>query len=287
MSGWQPTLLWRDERRHAWDAQIGLTPSDGAVSMQWTARFETRRQLDAANLQWRLYREAVRESILSYTGLRDPYQGGAWGRVLRNGVQAGLRIELDEHWVANAQVGAELLTGTQVADNQRIAVDAGIGYRMKPEGFDYAALGIGLNTDHYSKNLSQFTYGHGGYFSPQRYWRIGPSFDFMTAENNRFVLRGRISLGRTGKREDEAPLFPLAPDGRSYAGSRGVGNAFDIELAGAWQVSDNMQAGGLIARRHSPQYNDHVVLGFVRFLFEQRRSVLSSDIRRAASDNLY
>lgn len=35
------------------------------------------------------------------------------------------------------------------------------------------------------------------------------------------------------------------------------------------------------------QDNDYAVLGFVRFFFEQRRSVPSSDIRRAASDNLY
>lgn len=286
-AGWQPTLLWRDEHRQAWDAQLGLTPSDGAVPMQWTARFATRRRIGVTDVQWRAYREPVRESILSYTGLRDPYQGSSWGRVLRNGVQIGIRTELDEHWVANAQVSTELLTGTHVADNQRMSADAGLGYRLKAAGFDYAVLGISVSTDHYSKNLSQFTLGHGGYFSPQHYWRVGPSLDFMTAENGRFMLRGRISLGRTGKREDAAPLFPLDPDGRTYAESRGAGNAFDIELAGAWRVSDTIQAGALLARRHSPQYNDYAVLGFVRFLFEQRRSVLSSDIRRATSDNLY
>lgn len=287
MRGWQATLLWRDEKRRAWDAQLGLTPSDGAVSPQWTARFETRLRAGEVDLQWRAYREPVRESILSYTGLRDPYQGDAWGRVLRNGVQANLRIELDTDWIATAQAGAELVTGMHVADNQRLMAEAGLGYRLKIAGFDYAVLGLGISTDHYSKNLGQFTFGHGGYFSPQRYWRVGPSLDFMTAENRRFMLRGRISAGRTGKREDAAPLFPLEPDGRFYAESRGVGNAFDIELAGAWQVSATVQAGALLARRQSPQYNDYAVMGFIRFLFEPRGSVLSSDIRRATSDNLY
>lgn len=287
LRGWQATLLWRDEKHRAWDAQFGITPSDGAVSPQWTARFDTRLRVSEADLQWRAYREPVRESILSYTGLRDPYQGGAWGRVLRNGAQANLRVELDTHWIASAQAGAELVTGTHVADNQRLMADASLGYRLKIVGFDYAVLGLGVSTDHYSKNLGQFTYGHGGYFSPQRYWRVGPSFDFMTAENGRFMLRGRIAAGRTGKREDAAPLFPLEPDGRFYAESRGTGNAFDIELAGAWQVSDSVQAGALLARRTSPQYRDYAVMGFIRFLFEPRGSVLSSDIRRAASDNLY
>lgn len=285
--GWQPRLLWHDEGSRVLDAEIGLTPSGGSVPAQWTGRLAC--QGRSGEHHWRLdaYREPVRESILSYTGLRDPYQGEAWGRVLRNGALGGMRVHVSERWTLNAQANIELLTGRQVADNRRFAADAGLAYNFRPAGFDYAVLSAGVSTDRYSRNLSQFTVGHGGYFSPQRYWRIGPSFDFMTEENRSFMVKGRISAGRTGKREQAAPFFPLSPDGRSYAGSSGTGGAYDVELSAIWRVSDHVQLGATFAKRHSPQYSDHAAMGFVRILFEPSKAVLSSDLRALSSKELY
>jgi cellulose synthase operon protein C len=287
VAGWQPTLAWRDESRHTWEAELGLTPSGGAVASGWTGRLAHRHQAGQATWDVGIHRQPVRESILSYTGLRDPYEGARWGRVLRNGAQAGVQVLLGPRWSANLQAGVEGLNGEQVADNWRVATTAGIAYDLKLAGFDYAVLGVALSFDRFDKNLSQFTFGHGGYFSPQRYWRVGPSVDFMTEENRNWMIKGRISAGRTGNREDTAPLFPLNPDGRMYAAASGGGGAYDIELAAVRSLNSYLQFGALATSRHSPQYNDYAAMGFVRVLFEPRKSVLSSDLRSAASRDLF
>lgn len=274
--GWQPRLSWRDEREHVWEAQLGTTPTGGAAGTTWTGRVAYRDRNGAWH--WAAYREPVRESILSWTGLRDPYQGGAWGRVMRNGLLAGGRFQLNDRWAMSGRVSAERLEGEQVAANRRIAGEAGVSYSMTVAGMDYAALGMSASTDRFAHNLSHFTVGHGGYFSPQRYWRVGPSLDFMTEENRGFVIRGRVSAGRTGKREAAAPFFPLAPDGRSYAASSGTGTAYDVELSAVWRVNAYVQVGAAFAKRNSPQYADRAALGFIRIQFEPGKSSLSSDL---------
>ncbi|HYD63493.1 MAG TPA: cellulose synthase subunit BcsC-related outer membrane protein [Noviherbaspirillum sp.] len=274
--GWQPRLSWRDERDHVWEAEIGATPAGGAAGAAWTGRVALRDKAGAWH--WATYREPVRESILSWTGMRDPYHGGVWGRVIRSGVLGGGQMQLDDRWSLSAQVAVEQLGGERVAGNRRIAADAGISRSLHVAGMDYVVLGISAATERYEHNLSHFTIGHGGYFSPQRYWRIGPSLDFMTEENRRFILRGRISAGRTGKHEAAAPLFPLAPDGRVYASSSGTGTAYDMELSAVWRMNAHVQLGAMVAKRNSPQYRDHAALGFVRIQFESGKSSLSSDL---------
>lgn len=285
MLGWQPRLFWRDEREHVWEAEIGTTPVGGAVSAGWTSRLAYRDR--AGRWHWAAYREPVRESILSYTGLRDPYQGDSWGRVRKTGALGGGRLPMGDRWAVSLQAAAEHLGGEQVAGNHHVAVEAGLSYSLKVAGLDYAVLGFSASAERFVHNLGHFTLGHGGYFSPQRYWRAGPSLDFMTEENRRLILRGRISAGRSGKQEEAAPLFPLAPDGRMYAASSGTGGAYDMEVSAVWRVNAHVQAGALWVKRHSPQYSDHAALGFVRIQFEPGKAALSSDLPASMGKELF
>jgi hypothetical protein len=287
VDGWQPSIAWRNDEGAAWEAELGTTPgsapvaatASGLVARNWTT--------SSSRTRLELHRQPVRESILSYTGMRDPYGGGAWGRVARDGVLIQHRQTLVGRWTASLKAQIEELSGRHVATNRRAALDATLGYALPIPDFDYAVMSLGASTDHYRDNLSQFTMGHGGYFSPQRYWRIGPSFDFTTAENRPFMLRGRVAIGRTGKQENDAPVFPLADDGQRYPGSSGTGSARDMEIGGAWQVNRRIQAGGWISLRHSIQYDDRAAMFFVRFLFDSRRSILSSDLPNSYGARLF
>lgn len=206
---------------------------------------------------------------------------------MRDGLLVQRRTSLAGNWTTSVQGQIEQVGGRNVARNQRVSWDAALGYALPMPSFDYAVVSLGASRDRYRENLSYFTAGHGGYFSPQRYWRIGPSFDFMTRENQSFMLRGRMAIGRTGKQENDAPVFPLADDGQRYTGSSGNGNAREIELGGVWQLSDRIQAGGWLSARHSQQYDDRAALFFIRILFEPGRSVLSSDLLNNPSGRLF
>lgn len=287
VDGWQTSMAWQSDHHARWEAELGTTPGGGVVSPTLTGLLA--RNWSDKNRASRLefHRQPVRESILSYTGLRDAAAGATWGRVMRNGLLFQHREALAQGWTGSLQAQIEELNGRNVKRNRRITWDASLGYVLPLPEFDYAVVSLAASGDKYQNNLSQFTPGHGGYFSPQRYWQIGPSFDFMTQENRTFMLRGRLALGRTGKREDETPFLPLTDNGQHYAGNSGTGVAREIEVGGVWQVNERIQAGGWLTTRHSQQYDDRAALFFIRFLFEPRRSVLSSDLPNNASLRLF
>jgi hypothetical protein len=222
--------------------------------------------------------QPVRESILSYAGMRDPGGTGAWGRVFRSGVGVrGLWLERSP-WSIGARPSAARLEGVRVADNTYTGADISAGYDLRLAGFSYASVSLNASWERYAKNLSHFTVGHGGYFSPARYRGIGAAFDFMTAEDRPWMARGRASAARVDKRESAADYFPLAPDGRVYAGSRGVGNDVSLQIAAACALGRHAQLGFALARGVSPQYRETQAVLQLRIAFEPRTRVASADL---------
>ena len=291
VTGMQPRFFWRHERDAAWQLDIGITPSGGAVAARPFGRVE--RQAYAAWGQYTFagYVEPVRESILSYVGMRDPYSGAEWGRVLRHGLELrGLRLR-ELPLSVSGRLRIERITGQGVADNSRIQIDAVAGRDLRLPGFDYAVLGLSAGAEHYQKNLGQFTLGHGGYFSPQRYVRAGLAFDFLTKEHRQWIVRGRVSAGRISKTLDAAPFFPLAPDSQCtaqpcvYPSSHEHGTDAGVEASAVFRVSDRMQAGFMFSRSVSPQFTNNVAGVFIRLLWEPSGSALSVDLpSRLATD---
>ncbi|HYR05401.1 MAG TPA: cellulose synthase subunit BcsC-related outer membrane protein, partial [Gallionella sp.] len=287
MRGMEPRLAWRDESAHKWEAEIGLTPTGGEIAARPVGYLLHQRNIDTGSYLARLYNEPVRESILSYTGLRDPHSGAKWGRVTRAGAKLSTQQRLDGEWSASGSISREYLNGSGVESNSRAGFDADIGKNMGLTGFEHAVVGFSVGFERYRKNLSQFTLGHGGYFSPQHFWHYGPSFGFMTQENRQFIIKGRLAVGGVYKREDTTQRFPFAPDGNFYAASNGSGRSHNAEMSGVWRLNDHMQLGGMISKRYAPQYNDISAIVFLRILLEPRKSVLSADMPTAITENLY
>jgi hypothetical protein len=286
VEGIQPQLFARFERDTVWQLSLGLTPSGGPLAQHAFGRAERR-----AFTGWGLYdvaafAEPVRESILSYAGLRDPYGGSAWGRVLRYGGEArALWLLPRSDWAVSAGARAATLRGESVADNDFVHADAGVGRNLGLRGFNYAVLGLETGFDRYRRNLSQFTLGQGGYYSPQRVLRGGVALNFLTEEQRGWIIRGRAAAGRVYRVQDDSPRFPLAPDGSSFAGSRDYGNDASIELSGIWQVAGQLQAGFVLGRSAAPQYNNTTGALVLRLLLEPRSALTSADLpaRREAT----
>lgn len=226
----------------------------------------------------RTYAEPVRESILSWAGMADPNSGSAWGGVRRLGVEARALYLGTAPYSAGLHARMERLVGTQVAGNHRQALDANVGRDLGLTGFAYTSLSLAAGVDAYHRNLSHFTLGHGGYFSPQSYRKAGMAFDFMTDEGKRWLVRGRADAALTWKREDAAPLFPLEPNSRSYEGSRSKGHEASIWISAVALISPYIQLGLAIGRGISSQSSNKVALVEVRVLFEPRRGVVSADL---------
>lgn len=154
-----------------------------------------------------VHRRAVTDSLLSYAGAKDPLTGKEWGGVTRTG--AGIQYNYD-NGSAGFYVGgkADRYTGKNVVDNTGLGFSSGIYVRPIKEQNRQLQVGIGLDWMSFDKNLSYYTSGHGGYFSPDNY--IGVSFPVQWSQSfgKRWSLQAGGALGYQSYSQDSADYFP-------------------------------------------------------------------------------
>ena len=295
VSIWEPHLTWRSETRFEVEADIGLSAVGGVLDPRVIGQLSVRDSNKWGNFGITGYAKPIRESILSYTGWRldeflpaSPLNGEKWGAVRAAGTELSGYVPLGNGFGFNGKIGLEQIDAKNVRENSHAFLLAGLNHGLELDGFDYFAAGISAGYDHYRHNLSHFTPGHGGYFSPQTFWQYKANLDFLTLENRQAVVKGHVDGGRVLKREGATPIIPL--DGFSgqgfYPGNREWGWAYTVELNGAIRVGNHVQVGALVSRRESPQYDETAGMLFIRVLFEPRNSVLSSDLPGRVMDSV-
>ncbi len=154
-------------------------------------------------------RRSVTESLLSYAGLRDPTTGIYWGGVVSQGGRAEVSLELSPtRWYA---FGAyDWLEGYHVAENRRATGGAGVDVTLaRDDGWGALTVGLAGLGMQYDLNLRFFTFGHGGYFSPQQYARGNVTVGWRREGRVHWELLAAPGLERF--LEDGAPAFPDLP----------------------------------------------------------------------------
>ena len=185
------------------------------------------------------YRDSVKDSLLSYAGVRDPGTGIAWGGVVSN---TGT-LQLDHkstHAGQYASVSFAYVTGTHVPSNWVGSGNAGL-YFMVVKGL---SVGLSLTGMHYNKNLSYFTLGQGGYFSPQQYGIASIPISWFS-RHKRFEYEIRASLGAQYIQQDTSPFFPtrfnlpLPPQG-VYTSATDVGPNYNFWLRLGYRLAPHL-----------------------------------------------
>lgn len=69
----------------SWYATFGITPSGGPLNAKPIGNIGMLYRTEQGFIQLELYSKAIKESILSYVGMRDPYSGKTWGAVTESG----------------------------------------------------------------------------------------------------------------------------------------------------------------------------------------------------------
>ena len=293
-NGFEPHLSYKHEGWLTTYAGIGLTPTGGAVSSAPVGNLGVLKQTGRGNWRAEAFSDPVRESILSYTGIVDPYTGQSWGRVRRTGALVGGYTAISERWGAGGQLRVMHLGGDNVAGNEGATLNLSLARNLGLRGFDYFSIGPDLTYDTYRRNLSHFTIGHGGYFSPESLLSVGLSAHFLTLEARQFSIKGDASIGLFDKREAASPCFPLGAPlplnpgcAGGYAATSATGFYYAAELLAVRRVSDHLQVGGGVIVRRNPQYQDKAAMVFVRYVFGARGNVMSSDLPVEVFRSLY
>ncbi|MNM75771.1 Cellulose synthase operon protein C precursor [compost metagenome] len=202
-------------------------------------------------------RRPMNNSLLSYAGAEDPRTGISWGGVTATGLTLGLSRDrgLDDGvW---ASLGYHWLQGKNVEDNKRWRAMGGYYYRLINRVDAELRIGATAMTWHYDRNLSGYTLGQGGYYSPQRYLSFGVPVSYAWRNPDWSVyLEG--SLGYSWARSDDERTFPLSSVNddivNHYGGAQG-------NIDGTREGDNNQGLGYLAQAMVERRLDDHWVLG--------------------------
>jgi tetratricopeptide (TPR) repeat protein len=230
-------------------------------------------------------RDSVKDTQLSYAGLRDPgsasavYEGNIWGGVIATG--GGVRVDM-----GNERAGLYIsgdgadLTGYHVLENHKYEGIMGAYFRVKnwPE---YGSLNIGASFFgmHYQYNERGMTYGQGGYFSPNVYFLAGLPVAFNGHYKRDFHYTINGSVGIQTFQEAKAPYYPLdlfletGSGNATYAQNSNTGLNYSIVSEGSYRIADHWYVGGFINGNNTNNYNTVSGGFFVRYLFKPQPSV--------------
>ena len=225
-------------------------------------------------------RRAVTDSLLSYVGTEDKFSGKRWGRVTKNGGNALLSYDNGD---AGFYAGAGLYSylGENVASNN--SVQANAGAYVRPFHYDDRELKLGMSLSwmDFSKNLSYFSYGQGGYFSPQNYVSVSFPVDFTRKYDDLSVKLGG-SVGYQSYSQDKSAYFPdnaewqsfmdeMVTDGFAkesyYSGGSKNGIGYNIHAGADYKVNKEMTIGGQVGYDTFGDYNESTAQLWFRYLF--------------------
>ena len=274
----------------------GYTPYGFQVS-NWTARASWRPE--AGPFTFTFNRDAVKDTQLSYAGMRDPYQatalvpGPVWGGVMANafGVQYAKGDQVSGYYVG---AGGQFLQGVHVVDNRRIDGSMGAYFRVYADP-ERGSLNLGVNffAMHYTTNLLGFTYGLGGYFSPQAYFLANIPITWTGHRGARLHYTVLGSFGVQAFSEDKEPLFPLdqsietTDNSPSLPALTSVGANFDLRGEAAYAVHDHWFLGAFASANNSRNYTTGTAGFFVRYLFRSQPSTVAGPTGLFQTDDVH
>jgi tetratricopeptide (TPR) repeat protein len=189
-------------------ADIGSSPL-GFPTTTILGGLEIAPQIGSVRLRLTGERRSVTDSVLSWAGLRDSVSGRSWGAVVRSGGRAQMEIPVGPGY-AYAGGGYSVFEGQNVADNNR--AEAGAGFAFPVIGSISQGLTIGTDLVYfgYERNQRAFTYGNGGYFSPQSFTSVNLPVDYRGRSGD-FSYRMGGTVGYAVFRESASPLYPNDP----------------------------------------------------------------------------
>ncbi len=245
-------------------------------------------------------RDPVKDTQLSYGGLRDPgsatlgFPGNVWGGVIadQGNVQYSRGDAQSGFYVG---VSGQYLSGHNVQENSRFDGSGGAYWRVKtlPE---YGNLSVGANFFgmHYAHNQQAFTYGMGGYFSPQEYFLANIPFTWTGHYETRWHYEILGGLGVQAFQQDTTPLFPLpdqkadevALNNAALPAVTSVGPNYNLRGTVAYQIGPHWFAGGFLSANNSRNYAA-VSAGFsIHYLFRAQPSAVTSPTGLFPNDGL-
>lgn len=259
--------------------ELGGTPLNADLSARLIGKAGAQYRYSQGYVQGEFYSQPIRESVLSYVGLQDPYVSGrAWGRVQETGGSLQIFQGLREDITAFAKASYGVITGTNTYKNDHLSLIGSISKLFKLDGFEYITIGPAVSYEQFNNNQNQFTYGNGGYFSPQYIIQGIVEAQALTSEGLNWLASGSIGGGAQQNKQDSSPYFPLDPDGREFPGTTTSTGIFLVKAEGGVLLAPNWMVGTKLSYAITADYNEGSATIYLRYFFEPRAGLFRSDL---------
>lgn len=271
-----------------WRGDVGTTPlgfgqTDVSAGLRYRQVLGQDFVLDLA-----ASRRPLRDSVLSFSGSRDPRTRTRWGGVSATGGRIGLTWDIGPTGIYG--YGAlHRLTGTHVASNIKSEAGAGIYQHFFQAQDHRLTAGFALTALKYQKNLRYFTFGHGGYFSPQGFFSLALPLEWQQRVGSfRYHIKG--SVGVQYMREKDAAFFPTSAARQAaaaqaaaeavalgsteinslavYRGQSKTGLGYGLSAAMEYQLQPQLRLGGYLGFDNARDYRQFNGGIYLRYAFE-------------------
>lgn len=266
-------LGWLDDRQRFDIGLIGV----GMPVRNWVGGWQgtfTRGQTDIGA---EIARRVEARSLLTYVGATDPITGAVWGGVTQTFGALRLSRPLNDTYNLSSRLKIGFYEGQHVQSNSawqwRSVIDRDV-VRSEPLNLN---VGVAAMLWRFRRNSDFYTYGHGGYYSPQRYFSLGLPVELTGRQGTwSYLLRGTLAHSWTN--EEDAPFYPIDPLLQSQAGdprhSGGKGGGFGGSLRAVIEkrITPQWSLGAWIDMDRSEDYSPTRGMIYLRHFFKPQGS---------------
>ncbi|KGT95067.1 cellulose synthase [Erwinia typographi] len=260
-------LGYRSDR---WSADIGTTPLGFAVT-NWVGGVTWHTDWRDLGLSLTASRRPISSSLLSWAGTRDPNlaSGKTWGGVVATGGALGISYDQGNANGVWADLSAHQITGENVADNSRQRLMAGYYYKLINEDNRRATVGLNGMLWHYAKDLSDYSLGQGGYYSPQSYGSLSIPVSWRQRSDNwSYDLGASVAWSRAKTRAQ--PRYPLdfgslTSDNPLSSDSRSSGFGYTLRAVVERRLTAHWTLGAGLDIQQAKDYTPSHALIFARY----------------------
>ena len=244
-------------------ANLEYAMFDQPVSAKVTGQISATKFLTSTTVAATLFRKAKEDSLLSQTGTFNADHAKPWGYVIESGIRGLVAHAVADNWSVAGTAQISRLEGEQVADNSALSLRGDVSYdiaTMISPKLDYWRVGPFLSYTSYDKNLSGFTVGNGGYFSPSQFVSIGGYSELLTLEalNWQIKLRSSLALSRVEQDDDlRFPIggaFPTADENATLGESSDTGLSGNLMAEGQYRINHNWIVAGYMGKAFAVEY---------------------------------
>ncbi|MGQ0619705.1 MAG: cellulose synthase subunit BcsC-related outer membrane protein [Panacagrimonas sp.] len=263
------------------EADIGATPigfeEDRLVGgLGWS--------VSPGNLRLKLdlSRRAVSESLLAYAGAQDPLLGRPWGGVSRSGGRVDLAYDSGGFGLYS-YLGYYTFDGRNVDTNYEALGGVGFFRRSAIAPNQTLTYGVNLTVFGFEENRRFFSFGHGGYFSPQLFTSLALPVQW-SGNSGPLSWRLGASFGIQNFREDGAAFYPgfdalqqelerlarIEPDRElitGYESQRNSGLGYTVKGVTEYRMAARLSVGGLFSVDNARDFRELQAQGYIRYYF--------------------